>query len=47
MTDHSAQDPTIGSFLSMCTVLKVVVSDLSQVRRNISSTNNIVVQCAL
>lgn len=42
MTDHSGKDPAVGSFPSTCTLLKVMGSDLSQVRKNISSTNNVV-----
>lgn len=47
MNDRSqGKGPAIGSFLTTCTLLKVMVSDLSQVRKNISVTNNIVVKCA-
>lgn len=46
MIDHRGKDPAMGSFLSACTLLKVMISNLSQVRKNISVTNDIVVKCA-
>lgn len=38
MTEHRGKDPALGPFLSTCTLRKVMVSDLSQVRKNISGT---------
>lgn len=38
MTEHRGRDPAMGSFLSTCTLQTVMVSDLSQVRENISGT---------
>lgn len=46
MINHRREDPAIRSFLSTCTLLKVMANDLSQVRKIISVTNNIVVKCA-
>lgn len=46
MIDHRGKDPAMGSVLSACTLLKVMISNLSQVRKNISVTNDIVVKCA-